>query len=126
MILVTAVLGHVMTISGCPKRVNPILGKVISFQSKKLVLDKQGLTFTTLGRQNLTNIDTEGRGFHQEALTPLNAETHSGEDVALYARGPGADFAVRTIEQNVIFHMMDYAADLRSRAMQNNLKFNVK
>lgn len=146
LILVTADHGHVMTISGYPKRGNPILGKVISFQSNKPTLDEQGLPFTTLGyqngpgfhnfyeefnadyvyefptnagRKNLSNIDTEGRGFHQEALIPLHAETHSGEDVALYAQGPGAHLVAGTIEQNVIFHIMDYAADLRSRAMRN-------
>ncbi len=146
LILVTADHGHVMTMSGYPKRGNPILGKVVSFQSNQMVLDKEGLPFTTLGyqngpgfhnfsgasnadyvyefptnagRQNLSNIDTEGRGFHQEALIPLHAETHSGEDVALYAQGPGAHLVAGTIEQNVIFHIMDYAADLRSRAMHN-------
>ena len=32
-----------MSVSGYPKQGNLILGKVISFQSKKLVLDKEGL-----------------------------------------------------------------------------------
>jgi len=27
---------------------------------------------------------------HQQALVPLGSETHAGEDVALYANGPGA------------------------------------
>ena len=46
-----------MSVSGYPKQGNLILGKVISFQSKKLVLDKEGLPYATLGYQN-------GRGFH--------------------------------------------------------------
>jgi len=64
------------------------------------------------GRQNLDAVDTQIRGFHQEALVPLAAETHGGEDVTLHASGPGA-FRVRgTIEQNVIFHIMNLALGL--------------
>jgi alkaline phosphatase len=63
LILVTADHGHVMIISGYFKRGNPIIIEVISFQSRKLVLDKQGLPFTTLGYQN-------GLGFHDFSGAP--------------------------------------------------------
>ena len=36
-------------------------------------------------------------------------ETHSGEDVAIYARGPFAHLIGGTLEQHVIFHVMHYA-----------------
>ncbi len=45
----------------------------------------------------------------QEALIPMKSETHSGEDVAVYAAGPWAHLLNGTIEQNVIFHVMNYA-----------------
>jgi alkaline phosphatase len=45
----------------------------------------------------------------QQALIPLGSETHSGEDVAAYARGPFAHLVGGTIEQNVLFHVMHHA-----------------
>ena len=45
----------------------------------------------------------------QEAAIPLQWETHGGEDVGVWAEGPYAHLLRGTIEQNVIFHLMDYA-----------------
>ena len=45
----------------------------------------------------------------QQALVPKSSETHSGEDVAIYARGPFAHLVSGTLEQNVIFHIMHHA-----------------
>ncbi|NCG41744.1 MAG: hypothetical protein GWP30_12295, partial [Actinobacteria bacterium] len=50
-----------------------------------------------------------------EALVPLGDETHAGEDVAIYAIGPGADLIRGVMEQNVIFHVMMEASQLESR-----------
>jgi len=62
----------------------------------------------TPGRQRLHSIDTSRAGYHQEALVPLPMETHGGEDVPIYARGPGAYLISGSNEQNVVFHVMDY------------------
>ncbi len=67
-------------------------------------------------RFDLTNIDTEAPGFHQEAFIPLIDETHSGEDVPIYARGPGAHLLSGSIEQNTIFHVMNFAGNLEKLA----------
>ncbi len=48
--------------------------------------------------------------YHQQALIPTKSETHSGEDVAVYAKGPWAHLLEGTIEQNVVFHVMHHAA----------------
>ncbi len=64
------------------------------------------------GRVDLTNIDTKKSGFHQEATVPYEYETHSGEDVAIYAKGPGALLLSGTNEQNVIFHVMERMGNL--------------
>ena len=141
LIIVTSDHGHVMTISGYPRRGNPILGKVVSLGESAFAQDLAGLPYTTLGYQNgpgsgrgglnpdlaykrppafgrhdLTEIDTLQSGFRQESLVPLYAETHSGEDVVVYASGPGAHLATGTMEQSVIFHIMDYAGSLKKRA----------
>lgn len=67
-------------------------------------------------RTDLTLVDTEGQGFHQEAMVPLGSETHSAEDVAIYASGPGASMFQGTVEQNVIFHVMNKAGRLSKRS----------
>jgi len=66
-------------------------------------------------RVDLTNIDTKATGFHQEATVPYEYETHSGEDVAIYAKGVGAILLSGTNEQNVIFHVMERMGNLRDR-----------
>jgi alkaline phosphatase len=36
----------------------------------------------------------------------MRSETHAGEDVAIYAAGPGSDLIRGVMEQHVIFHVM--------------------
>ncbi len=61
------------------------------------------------GKQTLEGVDTEDVGYHQEAMVPLEDETHSVVDVPVYAKGPGAHLLSGTIEQHVIFHVMRHA-----------------
>ena len=147
LIIVTADHSHVFSMAGYPKRGNPILGKVVGIGQDKPSLDVNGLPYTTLGyanghghadlgtetdadaiykqavnskRVDLANIDTEQPGYHQETLIPLQAETHGGEDVAIYARGPSAHLVTGVHEQNYIFHVMDHAAELTKKAQEMN------
>lgn len=137
LIIVTADHSHVMTIAGYPKRGNPILGKVVAPNQDKPTLMEDGLPYTTLGylngrgmhdlghetdadasydepinvgRKDISKIDTTQAGFHQEALIPRGSETHGGEDVGIYAIGPGAHLVSGVNEQSVIYHVMRYAA----------------
>ncbi len=48
----------------------------------------------------------------QEAAVPLGSETHAGEDVAIYAIGPGADLVAGTVKNTHIFHVMKRALGL--------------
>ncbi|MFZ2235552.1 MAG: alkaline phosphatase [Dokdonella sp.] len=57
-------------------------------------------------RPDLTDIDTTAPNYLQEAAIPLRSETHSGEDVAVFARGPGAAAVHGSLEQNVLFHLI--------------------
>ncbi|MFY8275284.1 alkaline phosphatase [Pseudoalteromonas sp. SSDWG2] len=143
LIIVTADHSHVFTIAGYPKRGNPILGKVVGVGKESPTLAADGMPYTTLGyangngfkdlgaetdadagyngdivtgRVDLTNVDTTTPGFHQEALVPMSSETHAGEDVGIYAQGPGAHLVTGTNEQSYIFHVMNYAADLVTQA----------
>jgi alkaline phosphatase len=68
------------------------------------------------GWVDLAAVDTIDEGFHPPTLVPLPGETHGGEDVALYADGPGAALFQGVIEQHVVYHVMNHAAGLARRA----------
>jgi alkaline phosphatase len=132
LILVTADHSHVFTIGGYPERGNPILGLVKPVGSDDYSRDYLGFPYATLSYANglgyasletggdtrydfpitpgrivdLSTIDTQSEGFHQEALVGLSSETHAGEDVALYATGPNADRVAGTMDQNEIYFVM--------------------
>jgi alkaline phosphatase len=124
LIIVTADHSHTLMIQGYPERGNPILGLVK--EAGKLTLGQDGKPYTTLSfangpgsvckkqpdnkylcdRADLTNVDTGAKDFLQQSLTPLGSETHGGEDVAIFAGGPGANLFSGAVEQNEIFHVM--------------------
>jgi alkaline phosphatase len=58
------------------------------------------------GRAQLTSVDTEDPDYLQEATLPANSETHGGDDVGVWASGPGAAAVHGSIEQNEIFHLL--------------------
>ena len=58
------------------------------------------------GRPDLRHVDTEHPDYMQEAVMPLASETHGGEDVGVWALGPGSDAVRGSIEQNAIFHIL--------------------
>lgn len=60
-------------------------------------------------RPEVTQEEAMDLDYLQQALVPMASETHSGEDVAVYAKGPWAHLVDGTLEQNVIFHIMNYA-----------------
>lgn len=139
LIIVTADHSHVFTIAGYPKRGNPILGKVVGIGAEEPSLANDGMPYTTVGyanglgyrdlgdetdadasynegsmagRMDLTNTDTTASGFHQETAVPLGSETHAGEDISVHAMGPSAHLIQGTVEQSVIFHLINRALGL--------------
>ncbi len=63
------------------------------------------------GRPPLADVDTEAPDYEQESTMPLASETHSGEDVAVFAQGPGSDAVRGSLEQNALFHVVAQASD---------------
>lgn len=139
LILVTADHSHVFTIAGYPKRGNPILGKVVGVGSTEPTLALDNKPYTTVGyangrgfndlgtetdadaiydeapnagRKDITDINTQAAGYHQEVTVPKSSETHAGEDISLHAKGPGAQYAQGVVEQSVVFHLINQALDL--------------
>lgn len=131
LIIVTADHSHPFTMGGYAALGNPILGKAISIDSNGELKDtyelaSDGLPYTTLGyqigpgaalvdgsRADLTEVDTiNDKTFVQQALVPKKYGAHGGEDVAVYARGPGATGIHGVMEENQIFHVIVKAAGL--------------
>jgi alkaline phosphatase len=68
------------------------------------------------GRPDLRDVNTEDPNYMQEALIPAKAETHGGDDVGIWASGPGSDAFRGTLEENVIYHVIVQATPkLRAR-----------
>lgn len=127
LIIVTADHSHTMTIAGYPARGNPILGKV-GYGPGGMARAGDGKPYTTLGyangetgcepgaescaREDITNVDTTDKNYHQQALVFMGSETHAGEDVPVFASGPGAELVRGVIEQNELFHVMGHASGL--------------
>ncbi len=126
LIIVTADHSHTFNMAGYPERGNPILGLVKSPDSAgnligKISKDAQLKPYTTLSyangpgyvngdkRPDLTHVDTTAPDYLQAATIPMISETHSGEDVAVYATGAGSQNVRGIIEQNVIYHIMKFA-----------------
>ncbi|MEM7410687.1 MAG: alkaline phosphatase [Myxococcota bacterium] len=63
----------------------------------------------TKGRPDLGEVDTMHPRYLQESAVPLIAETHAGEDVPLYADGPGAALFHGVREQSYVYHAIHAA-----------------
>lgn len=51
--------------------------------------------------------------FQESAVPTPGSETHSGEDVAIYAAGPAAELVRGTVKNTHIFHVMKWALGIR-------------
>ncbi|KAM4704097.1 alkaline phosphatase-like [Rhinophrynus dorsalis] len=115
--VVTADHSHVFTHGGYPPRGNPILG-LAPYMS-----DIDGKPFTSIlygngpgyeieagNRKNISGVDTANADYHAQSAVPLAKETHGGEDVAVFAKGPMSHLLHGTQEQSYIPYVMAYAA----------------
>ncbi|WP_348524060.1 alkaline phosphatase [Phaeobacter sp. J2-8] len=135
LIIVTADHEHAIAFNGYCGRGSDITGLCMGVakegdsHSGEPLLAKDGKPYTVIGflngtgsvlredvnwvgaRPDLTQDDATDMDYIQQALIPTSSETHSGEDVAVYAKGPWAHLFDGTIEQNVIFHVMNHAVN---------------
>lgn len=127
LIIVTADHSHTFTLAGYPHRGNDILGLVrpvpkVDGQNPAPALAADGMPYTTLGyangpgavngaRSNPGSVDTTAPDYRQQATVPFrgDAETHGGEDVAIFASGPMAHLVHGSMEQNWIYYVMKEA-----------------
>ncbi|CAM9237306.1 unnamed protein product [Scytosiphon promiscuus] len=57
-------------------------------------------------RPNVTNDEAMDPDYIQQSLVPLDSETHSGADVAVYAQGPWSHLMTGVVEQTHIYDVM--------------------
>ena len=138
LVIVTADHSHTFTISGYPRRGNPMLG-LVRGPDGELGKDLNGQPYTTLGYANgssaaklagvreanggklpsLTDEEVLANNYQQTSTVPLRAETHTGEDVAAYATGPGSDGVRGVMEQNKLFDVMQSVLPSAVTSTQN-------
>lgn len=123
LIMVTADHSHVFTMAGYPARGNPIMGLVrnpdpeAGKPSEDYALAEDGKPYTTLGYHNgpnareetspaLTDNLVQAPDYQQQTAVRMSSETHAGEDVPLYATGPGSHRVRGVMEQNEIHGVM--------------------
>ena len=66
-------------------------------------------SFADSPRPDLREVDTEAPDYLQESL---QTETHGGEDVAIFARGPSAHLVRGVMEQHWVYYVMREALGL--------------
>ncbi|MEE6522534.1 hypothetical protein FKM82_021119, partial [Ascaphus truei] len=116
--VVTADHSHVFTFGGYTLRGSSIFGLAPKKADDKksytsiLYANGPGFNLTGDGRPDVDNVTTGGADYMQQAAVPLDSETHGGEDVVIFSKGPMAHLFHGVQEQTYVAHVMAYAACL--------------
>lgn len=123
LIIVTSDHSHTFSLGGYATMKNPVLGVNDGWVDGWIAEDK--LNYTNVGyangpgfmhpntrngdynatRKNPVNEDVLDEDYAHDSLVPLDSETHGGEDVGIYAKGPMAHLFHTTHEQHYIPHV---------------------
>uniref|UniRef100_A0A8D1BJ77 Alkaline phosphatase n=1 Tax=Sus scrofa TaxID=9823 RepID=A0A8D1BJ77_PIG len=116
--LVTADHSHVFTYGGYPLRGSSVFGladgKASDGKAYTSILygNGPGYKLSEGARPDVDETKSRDPAYVQQAAVPLGAETHGGEDVAVFARGPWAHLVHGVQEQSFVAHVMAFAACL--------------
>uniref|UniRef100_A0A8D1VS84 alkaline phosphatase n=1 Tax=Sus scrofa TaxID=9823 RepID=A0A8D1VS84_PIG len=116
--LVTADHSHVFTYGGYPLRGSSVFGladgKAFDGKAYTSILygNGPGYKLSEGARPDVDETKSRDPAYVQQAAVPLGAETHGGEDVAVFARGPRAHLVHGVQEQSFVAHVMAFAACL--------------
>ncbi|KAK9744824.1 Alkaline phosphatase [Popillia japonica] len=116
LIVVTSDHAHTMSVSGYGQRGNDIFGSPGTADD--------ALPYATLSYANgpgyrkevngkrpiFRGGDSNNNDYMFPATVPLEFETHGGDDVAIFAKGPWSHLLTGVIEQHLIPHVMAYAS----------------
>jgi alkaline phosphatase len=120
LIIVTADHSHGLVISGYAARNAPILG--LAGNEGEPIVAGDGKAYTTLSfatgpggpegggsRADPAKEDVDDVDYHQQALANLPSSAHSGEDVGVFADGPGAYLVHGVVEESYLYQVMRHA-----------------
>ncbi|XP_030181616.1 intestinal-type alkaline phosphatase [Lynx canadensis] len=117
--LVTADHSHVFSFGGYTLRGSSIFGlapsKAYDNKTYTSILygnGPGGFALKDGPRPNVSDSQSGDPSYKQQAAVPLQSETHGGEDVAVFARGPQAHLVHGVQEQSFVAHVMAFAACL--------------
>ncbi|XP_052049495.1 intestinal-type alkaline phosphatase [Apodemus sylvaticus] len=115
--IVTADHSHVFSFGGYTLRGTSIFGlaplNALDGKPYTSILYGNGPGYVGTGeRPNVTEAESSDSSYQQQAAVPVKSETHGGEDVAIFARGPQAHLLHGVQEQNYIAHVMAFAGCL--------------
>ncbi|XP_069468271.1 alkaline phosphatase-like [Ambystoma mexicanum] len=115
--VVTADHSHVFNFGGYTERGTSIFGLAPDLSNidhkpftSLLYGNGPGFKLANGSRENISEIDTSHIHYMAQSAVPLKQETHGGDDVAIFAKGPLAHTLHGVREQNYIPHAMAYAA----------------
>ncbi|CAH1725914.1 unnamed protein product [Aphis gossypii] len=121
LIVVTSDHAHTMTMAGYPKRNENILGLTNSISTDNMTYTtlsyaigpkKSFINDTTCHRLNVTKEDLKQIDFEYPSLVDRQSDTHGGDDVMVFARGPMSHLFTGNYEQNQIALGMAMAAGI--------------
>eukprot|EP00091_Calanus_sinicus_P024337 TRINITY_DN8658_c0_g1_i1.p2 TRINITY_DN8658_c0_g1~~TRINITY_DN8658_c0_g1_i1.p2 ORF type:complete len:135 (-),score=41.73 TRINITY_DN8658_c0_g1_i1:40-444(-) len=78
--------------------------------------------FTFIDRDTMEAGGTAGMTYLQASAAPIDAETHGGDDVGIWAAGPMAHLFHGVHEQSYIGHVMSYAACIGPQSVRERCK----
>lgn len=136
LIIVTADHSHAMTMSGYADRGNDILGlgktsgdnipyETISYAngpgfhqhittasdiSEHILNGSLPFNYPWKSLWKLSAADRQSPIYRHQAMIPLQEETHGGEEVGVYATGPGSNLIRGVFDQNYLAFVMSYAS----------------
>ncbi|XP_074045761.1 intestinal-type alkaline phosphatase 1-like [Macrotis lagotis] len=115
LITVTADHSHVFSFGGYTHRGSSIFGlapvKAVDGKAYTSILYGNGPGYAHVNgsRPDVNESISEAVAYLQQAAVPLDSETHGGEDVAIFARGPQAHLFHGVQEQTYVAHVMAFA-----------------
>ncbi|KAI4588168.1 hypothetical protein MJG53_002576 [Ovis ammon polii x Ovis aries] len=115
LILATADHSHVFSFGGYTLRGTSIFGlapsKASDSKSYTSILYGNGPGYALGGgsRPDVNDSTSEDPSYRQQAAVPLSSESHGGEDVAVFARGPQAHLVHGVQEETFVAHLMAFA-----------------
>ncbi|RWS19586.1 alkaline phosphatase-like protein [Leptotrombidium deliense] len=105
LVIATADHSQPLTINGDHKRGGDVLGETIDHFTMLLYGNGPGYS-----REDSLNLDSTRKNYRQKSSVFMKQSVHAGEDVPVYATGPGSQFLFGVYDQTFIPYVVSAAA----------------